>query len=227
MAKYVNKMNGTFMTTDEVIDEKTKTLEIIKEDGKVQRISASTFKRWWKKVDGDTSETSLDVEETNEQEVESTVDNVDTSVESSVTETNTEKTKPVEPKKERTSKPNPEVIENIINYVVNAATDAGATVFVPAKEIKMRSLKINGHMFMAFNFSSKSVVLRCRGKATKDVAPATRQVNHMFDYNYVITEFNDDVKTLIDNLIKVSMDYQIHKNTNSNAKKTNENKEEN
>jgi hypothetical protein len=234
MTKYVNKMNGTFMTTDGVIDEKTRTLEVVK-DGQVQRMSAGTFKRWWKKVEeDDTAEvptTEAVPESTTEQQEEATVDTVDnpvdTPAEETATETPVEKAAEKKSKKERVVKPNPEVIDNIINYVLDTAVKSGATVFVPAKDIKMRSLKIDGRMFMAFNYSSKSVVLRCRGNATKEVAPATRQVNHMFDYNYVITEFNDDVKTLIDRLIKVSMDYQIQKNTNSNAKKTKENKEEN
>lgn len=229
MAKYVNKMNGATMMTDGVIDDKTKTLAITKEDGTEQRIASSTFKRWWKKVE-DITETEVPVE------TDTVVENVENSVENVVTTeecvpVTVEETKPTEtevkPKKKPTVKPNPEVIDNIINYVMDTAVAAGATVFVPAKEIKMRSLKINGHMFMAFNFSSKSVVLRCRGAVTKDVAAPTRTVNHMFDYNYVVTEFNENVKELIDKLIKVSMDHQIQKNTNSNAKKTNKNKEEN
>ena len=52
MTKYESKKNpGTFLTTDGVVDEKTKTMAVTMDDGKEKRISVSTLKRWWKKVE--------------------------------------------------------------------------------------------------------------------------------------------------------------------------------
>ena len=52
MAKYESKKNpGTFLTTDGAIDEKTKTMAVTMDDGKEKRISVSTLKRWWKKIE--------------------------------------------------------------------------------------------------------------------------------------------------------------------------------
>lgn len=52
MTKYESKKNhGTFLTTDGIVDEKTKTMAVIMDDGKEKRISVSTLKRWWKKVE--------------------------------------------------------------------------------------------------------------------------------------------------------------------------------
>lgn len=52
MTKYESKKNpGTFLTTDGVVDKKTKTMAVTMDDGKEKRISVSTLKRWWKKVE--------------------------------------------------------------------------------------------------------------------------------------------------------------------------------
>ena len=52
MTKYESKKNpGTFLTTDGAVDEKTKTMAVTMDDGKEKRISVSTLKRWWKKVE--------------------------------------------------------------------------------------------------------------------------------------------------------------------------------
>lgn len=58
MMKYESKKNpGTFLTTDGVVDAKTKTVFVTMDDGKEKTISVATLKRWWTKVD-DEAETA-------------------------------------------------------------------------------------------------------------------------------------------------------------------------
>lgn len=56
MMKYESKKNpGTFLTTDGVVDAKTKTVFVTMDDGKEKSISVATLKRWWTKVDNETT----------------------------------------------------------------------------------------------------------------------------------------------------------------------------
>ena len=65
MTKYESKKNpGTFLTTDGAVDEKTKTMAVTMDDGKEKRISVSTLKRWWKKVE------ELETDQAEEEKVE-------------------------------------------------------------------------------------------------------------------------------------------------------------
>lgn len=65
MMKYESKKNpGTFLTTDGVIDAKTKTLFVTMDDGVEKTISVATLKRWWARVEDNTeAENPAPVEE--------------------------------------------------------------------------------------------------------------------------------------------------------------------
>lgn len=57
MAKYESKKHpGTFLTTDEVVDPKTKTVFVTTDDGQEKVISNATLKRWWTKVEDETED---------------------------------------------------------------------------------------------------------------------------------------------------------------------------
>ena len=57
MMKYESKKNpGTFLTTDGVVDAKTKTVFVTMDDGKEKTISVATLKRWWTKIDDEAAE---------------------------------------------------------------------------------------------------------------------------------------------------------------------------
>lgn len=67
MKKYESKRHpGTFLTTDGIVDEKTKTVFVTLEGGVVQNMNIATLKRWWSLVD-ETANTS-ETEETEEPE---------------------------------------------------------------------------------------------------------------------------------------------------------------
>lgn len=212
---------GTFMTTDGVVDEKTKTVFIKLADGKEQNISVSTLKRWWRKVSEVTSQ-DVDVKiertEVNDPEIPQHSGFDVEPIGSVLPKKNT--TKKTSKKSVKPDSKTPEILD----YIYSKVEELGGEVFVPSKDIKMRSFKVGGHMFMAVNYSGKSVTIKCRSKVVTDTVGApTKTVNHMFDALYVITELTEVTQYTIDQLIKVSMDYQIQKNT----KKTAKNKEEN
>lgn len=163
------------------------------EDGTVGSVTISTFKRWWRKV---------------EEEVQTETEAIDIPKKKVKTE-----------KKAKT--PNPD-IEELKNYIFSEVTKMDAEIFTPAKDIKMRSFKIGGHMFMKMNYSNKSVTLAVRGKClTEDISLPDRNINHMFDAVYIFTENNSVNKKLISDLLKISMNHQIYKNNSKKEEKKN------
>lgn len=64
MMKYESKKNpGTFLTTDGVVDAKTKTVFVTMDDGKEKTISVATLKRWWTKVEDEAAEQKAPAQE--------------------------------------------------------------------------------------------------------------------------------------------------------------------
>ena len=64
MMKYESKKNpGTFLTTDGVVDAKTKTVFVTMDDGKEKTISVATLKRWWTKIDDEAAEQKAPAQE--------------------------------------------------------------------------------------------------------------------------------------------------------------------
>lgn len=102
MKKYESKRHpGTFLTTDGIVDEKTKTVFVTLEGGVVQNMNIATLKRWWSLVDetANTPETeepeTVEAAETPAEEPEA---------ESAESETPVEDTAPAEPKEKPTRK---------------------------------------------------------------------------------------------------------------------------
>lgn len=122
MKKYESKRHpGTFLTTDGIVDEKTKTVFVTLEGGVVQNMNIATLKRWWSLVDeaDNTPETeepeTVEAAETpaEESEAESaepeTAETTETpaeesEAESAESETPVEDTAPAEPKEKPTRK---------------------------------------------------------------------------------------------------------------------------
>ena len=76
MMKYESKKNpGTFLTTDGVVDPKTKTVFVTMDDGKEKTISVATLKRWWTKIeDGATAEPKAPAQEAQAEEAAASVE---------------------------------------------------------------------------------------------------------------------------------------------------------
>ena len=75
MMKYESKKNpGTFLTTDGVVDAKTKTVFVTMDDGKEKTISAATLKRWWAKVEDEAAEQKAPAQEPQAEEAAAPVE---------------------------------------------------------------------------------------------------------------------------------------------------------
>lgn len=75
MMKYESKKNpGTFLTTDGVVDAKTKTVFVTMDDGKEKTISVATLKRWWTKVEDEATEQKVPAQEPQAEEAAAPVE---------------------------------------------------------------------------------------------------------------------------------------------------------
>lgn len=103
-------------------------------------------------------------------------------------------------------------IDRLLDYIFDVVKNMGGEIYVPENsKIKMRMFKVNNHLFMKCSYSHKSVKLYCRSKAVKDIYKPTMTANHMFDYVYVFTSNEPANHKIVNYLIKLSMDYQVHK----------------
>lgn len=99
---------------------------------------------------------------------------------------------------------------DIKDLIVEKARSMGADICV-ATSGKFISFKVNGKMFAAiFSFSKKAATIGVRSAAVEEYQP-TKKMNHMMDYRFTFNTISDENNELIDNLLKLSMDYQLNK----------------
>lgn len=111
------------------------------------------------------------------------------------------------------------------HVIENYTKDAGNTVYDQSKVKGFRSLKVDGHMYAAFNFNKKGVTLWVRGEAVKGIAIPegipVLTMNHMFDtrIRFVDSETNSANNStniaLIHKLLDASVKFQVEKKANT------------
>lgn len=207
-------------------DEEAKTVLLVYEDsadGKDgTKVSYSTLKRWWKKVQDETPEA---------QPSEAPEDGDDVCADGTpYTQVMQEiiqdaKRRGDEAKKAKASKKASgkkekaelsAAIQEVCDYVFATVQELGGETFVPANGMKMRTFKVGGHMFAKFDFSNKRATLACR-EAAVDTEP-DKTVNHMFKNLYFFTVLNGESKKKIKQLLKDSYKFQDSKNTSKEDK---------
>lgn len=112
MMKYESKKNpGTFLTTDGIVDPKTKTIFVTLDDGKEKTISVATLKRWWSKVEDETETSAEEAPEIAQTEEAAPAEEAPVEEPTEQTAPETESEEPVQeeapaekPKKKRTPK---------------------------------------------------------------------------------------------------------------------------
>ena len=105
-----------------------------------------------------------------------------------------------------------------IEYVYDVVKSFGDEIFVPAKDIKMRSFKVGGHIYCKFNYTNTSITVAVRGLSIPEnfTAP-NKTVNHLFDSLYQFTSaLTDTDKQLIADILRNARDYRISKNNKNN-----------
>lgn len=110
-----------------------------------------------------------------------------------------------EPKAPRQISPLKDVVETIVKA-------AGCTIFVTRVK-GFHTIKLDGHMCMAFTFSTKGIVLWLRTKALDGLNIEYKIMKHMFDARISLTEDNEKTANLIRKCVAASVEYQKGVNT--------------
>lgn len=110
-----------------------------------------------------------------------------------------------EPKAPRQISPLKDVVETIVKA-------AGGTIFVTRVK-GFHTIKLDGHMCMAFTFSTKGIVLWLRTKALDGLNIEYKTMKHMFDARISLTEDNEKTANLIRKCVAASVEYQKGVNT--------------
>ena len=110
-----------------------------------------------------------------------------------------------EPKAPRQISPLKDVVETIVKA-------AGCTIFVTRVK-GFHTIKLDGHMCMAFTFSTKGIVLWLRTKALDGLNIEYKTMKHMFDARISLSEDNEKTANLIRKCVAASVEYQKGVNT--------------
>lgn len=213
---YQNKRNNRIAV---VIEENQKFNTILlqfTDDNSTTSITTSTLKRWWRKIEApEAVEPVIEEDEvagdgTSYKEVMQEIiqdEEVANSKEKSKGKAKADK------KERRRREPEAYAVE-AVEYVYNVVKSFGDEIFVPAKDIKMRSFKVGGHIYCKFNYSNTSITVAVRGVSIPENFTAPKKtVNHLFDSLYQFTSaLTDTDRQLIADILRNARDYRISKN---------------
>lgn len=179
--------------------------------GKERIVNRKSYERFYKEVEEEVVEEVEDLEEEEtEEEVdeEASEDSEEEEVEDAdedTVEDCEEEDKVKEPKAPRQISPLKDVVETIVKA-------AGCTIFVTRVK-GFQTIKLDGHMCMAFTFSTKGIVLWLRTKALDGLNIEYKTMKHMFDARISLTEDNEKTANLIRKCVAASVEYQKGVNT--------------
>lgn len=210
--------------------------------GKERIVNRKSYERFYKEVEEEVVEEVEDLEEETEEEVdeeasedfeEEEVEDADEDAvedceeEDEESEEEPEPVKPVKrgtkkaeakkepkPKKEKKVKEPkaPRQISPLKDVVETIVKAAGCTIFVTRVK-GFHTIKLDGHMCMAFTFSTKGIVLWLRTKALDGLNIEYKTMKHMFDARISLTEDNEKTANLIRKCVAASVEYQKGVNT--------------
>lgn len=197
--------------------------------GKERIVNRKSYERFYKEVEEEVVEEVEDLEEeeteeevdkeasedSEEEEVEDADEDAveDCEEEDEEFEEEPEPVKP-EPKKEKKVKEPkaPRQISPLKDVVETIVKAAGCTIFVTRVK-GFHTIKLDGHMCMAFTFSTKGIVLWLRTKALDGLNIEYKTMKHMFDARISLTEDNEKTANLIRKCVAASVEYQKGVNT--------------
>lgn len=197
--------------------------------GKERIVNRKSYERFYKEVEEEVVEEVEDLEEeeteeevdeeasedSEEEEVEDADEDTveDCEEEDEESEEEPEPVKP-EPKKEKKVKEPkaPRQISPLKDVVETIVKATGCTIFVTRVK-GFHTIKLDGHMCMAFTFSTKGIVLWLRTKALDGLNIEYKTMKHMFDARISLTEDNEKTANLIRKCVAASVEYQKGVNT--------------
>ena len=193
--------------------------------GKERIVNRKSYERFYKEVEEEVVEEVEDLEEEEVEDAdEDAVEDCEEEDEESEEEPEEEPvkrgTKKVEAKKEPKPKKEKKVkepkaprqispLKDVVETIVKAA---GCTIFVTRVK-GFHTIKLDGHMCMAFTFSTKGIVLWLRTKALDGLNIEYKTMKHMFDARISLTEDNEKTANLIRKCVAASVEYQKGVNT--------------
>lgn len=205
--------------------------------GKERIVNRKSYERFYKEVEEEVVEEVKDLEEEEtEEEVdeEASEDSEEEEVEDADEDTvedceeedeeSEEEPEPVKPVKRGTKKAEakkekkvkepkaPRQISPLKDVVETIVKAAGCTIFVTRVK-GFHTVKLDGHMCMAFTFSTKGIVLWLRTKALDGLNIEYKTMKHMFDARISLTEDNEKTANLIRKCVAASVEYQKGVNT--------------
>lgn len=205
--------------------------------GKERIVNRKSYERFYKEVEEEVVEEVEDLEEEEtEEEVdeEASEDSEEEEVEDADEDTvedceeedeeSEEEPEPVKPVKRGTKKAEakkekkvkepkaPRQISPLKDVVETIVKAAGCTIFVTRVK-GFHTIKLDGHMCMAFTFSTKGIVLWLRTKALDGLNIEYKTMKHMFDARISLTEDNEKTANLIRKCVAASVEYQKGVNT--------------
>lgn len=198
--------------------------------GKERIVNRKSYERFYKEVEEEVVEEVEDLEEeeteeevdkeasedSEEEEVEDADEDAveDCEEEDEEFEEEPEPVKKAEAKKEKKVKEPkaPRQISPLKDVVETIVKAAGCTIFVTRVK-GFHTIKLDGHMCMAFTFSTKGIVLWLRTKALDGLNIEYKTMKHMFDARISLTEDNEKTANLIRKCVAASVEYQKGVNT--------------
>ena len=189
--------------------------------GKERIVNRKSYERFYKEVEEEVVEEVEDLEEEEVEDAdEDAVEDCEEEDEEPEEEPVKRGTKKVEAKKEPKPKKEKKVkepkaprqispLKDVVETIVKAA---GCTIFVTRVK-GFHTIKLDGHMCMAFTFSTKGIVLWLRTKALDGLNIEYKTMKHMFDARISLTEDNEKTANLIRKCVAASVEYQKGVNT--------------
>lgn len=185
--------------------------------GKERIVNRKSYERFYKEVEEEVVEEVKDLEE---EETKEEVDEEASEEEPEPVKPVKRGTKKAEAKKEPKPKKEKKVkepkaprqispLKDVVETIVKAA---GCTIFVTRVK-GFHTIKLDGHMCMAFTFSTKGIVLWLRTKALDGLNIEYKTMKHMFDARISLTEDNEKTANLIRKCVAASVEYQKGVNT--------------
>lgn len=171
--------------------------------GKEKQITGNIFDKWYKVVEGEIPEAPQEEQKEESQPVEQ----IETQ-EEEVKKEAKPKRKAGRPRKEKPPKEpkskEPHVLKEVLEKVLKAND---CEIFVT--QVKgFHTVKVDGHMCMAYTFSTKGIVLWMRSKAIENLGLETTYMKHMFDARMHLRENNEEAVDIIRRVVAASIEYQ-------------------
>lgn len=129
------------------------------------------------------------------------------------------KAKKAAKKKEKT----PSTSDALCEQVYSIVNGFGDEIFKPAKDLKMRTFKVGGHMYAKFNYSKTGITLAVKSAAVKElknIREPYAKLNHMFDWAYRFTgeSLSPEDEAFIIEILTASREFRITRNANATKK---------